>query len=314
MTLVLTGDPLEWSVESPTAVTIGVFDGVHLGHRAVMDRLVGRARRDGFAPVALTFDPHPLEFVAPERAPRLLTTVAQRVEILASCGIEVVGVLPFPEIRDLSPETFAVDLLGGRLSARYVAVGTDFRFGRDRAGDVEVLRSLGRAHGFEVEAVDLVARIDGEVVSSTRIRTDIAEGRVADAAVLLGRPVELRGVVVHGDARGRTIGFPTANIHVPERLAVPADGVYAAWCRLGGERADGRRLPAVVNIGVRPTFDGTRRIVEVHILDVDEDLYGAELAVEFVDRIRDEVRFASVDALVARLHEDVAAGRRLLGT
>lgn len=313
MTRVLTGDPLEWSVERPTAVTIGVFDGVHLGHRAVMDRLVDRARRDGLVPVALTFDPHPLEFVAPERAPKLLTTVTQRVELLASCGIEVVGVLPFPEIRDLSPETFAVDLLGGRLSARYVAVGTDFRFGRDRAGDVEVLRSLGRARGFEVEAVDLVARIDGEVVSSTRIRADIAEGRVAEAAVLLGRPVELRGVVVHGDARGRTIGFPTANIHVPERLAVPADGVYAAWCRLGGDRADGRRLPAVVNIGVRPTFDGTRRIVEVHILDTDEDLYGAELAVELVDRIRDEVRFPSVDALVARLHEDVAEGRRILG-
>lgn len=313
MTRVLTGDPLEWSVEAPTAVTIGVFDGVHLGHRAVMDRLVDRARAGGLVPAALTFDPHPLEFVAPERAPRLLTTVVQRVELLAACGIGIVGVLPFPEIRDLSPETFAVDLLGGRLAARYVAVGTDFRFGRDRAGDVDVLRALGRVHGFEVEAVDLVARIDGEVVSSTRIRSDIAEGRVADAAVLLGRPVELRGVVVHGDARGRTIGFPTANIHVPERLAVPADGVYAAWCRLGGVRADGRRLPAVVNIGVRPTFDGTRRIVEVHLLDVDEDLYGAELVVDLVDRIRDEVRFGSVDVLVARLHEDVAAGRKILG-
>ena len=205
------------------------------------------------------------------------------------------------------PETFAVDLLGGRVHARYVAVGTDFRFGHNRAGDVEILRTLGHRHGFEVEAVDLVARIDGEVVSSTRIRADIAAGNVVGAATLLGRHFEMRGVVVHGDARGRTIGFPTANIHVPERMAVPADGVYAVWCRF-----DGHRAPGVVNIGVRPTFAGTHRTVEVHLLDLDEDLYGVELAVEVVDRIRDELRFESVDALVAQLGEDVAEGRRIL--
>lgn len=307
MTRVLSGDPLEWQVDAPSAVTIGVFDGVHLGHRAVMDRLVDRARQEALLPVALTFDPHPLEFVAPERAPRLLTSVAQRIELLGACGVEVVGILPFPEIRDLAPETFAVDLLGGRVHARYVAVGTDFRFGHNRAGDVEILRTLGHRHGFEVEAVDLVARIDGEVVSSTRIRADIAAGNVVGAATLLGRHFEMRGVVVHGDARGRTIGFPTANIHVPERMAVPADGVYAVWCRFGGHRA-----PGVVNIGVRPTFAGTHRTVEVHLLDLDEDLYGVELAVEVVDRIRDELRFESVDALVAQLGEDVAEGRRIL--
>lgn len=307
MTRVLSGDPLEWQVDAPSAVTIGVFDGVHLGHRAVMDRLVDRARQQALLPVALTFDPHPLEFVAPERAPRLLTSVAQRIELLEACGVEVVGILPFPEIRDLAPETFAVDLLGGRVRARYVAVGTDFRFGRNRAGDVEILRTLGHRHGFEVEAVDLVARIDGEVVSSTRIRADIAAGNVGGASTLLGRHFEVRGVVVHGDARGRTIGFPTANIHVPERMAVPADGVYAVWCRFGG-----RRVPGVVNIGVRPTFAGTHRTVEVHLLDFDGDLYGVELAVEVVDRIRDELRFESVGALVAQLGEDVAEGRRLL--
>lgn len=308
MTRVLAGDPLEWTVEGPTALTIGVFDGLHLGHRAVMDRLVERARRDGLHPAALTFDPHPLEFVAPEHAPKLLTSVAQRIELLGECGIETVGILPFPEIRDLSPETFAVDLLGGRLHAGYVAVGTDFRFGHNRAGDVPLLRSLGRKEGFEVEAIDLVAKVDGEVVSSTRIRAALAEGDVKTAAALLGRNFEVRGGVVHGDARGVSIGFPTANIHVPDRMAIPADGVYAVWCRI-----DGRRLPAVVNIGIRPTFAGTHRTVEVHVLDVDEDMYGRELAVEVVERLRDEKRFDSVEALVAQLGSDVATARDVLG-
>lgn len=307
MTLLLTGDPLAWALGRPAAVAIGVFDGVHLGHRTVLAGLVRGARSRSLAPVALTFDPHPLEFLAPDRAPRLLTDIERRAELLGSCGMEVVGVLPFLQIRDLAPEAFAVEVLAGRLQARVVAVGADFRFGHDRTGDVDALRRLGDRLGFEVEAVELVGHHDGEIVSSSRIRALLGEGRVADAARLLGEPFQVRGPVVHGDGRGRGIGFPTANLHVPERMALPRDGVYAAWARL-----EGADHPSVVNIGVRPTFGQTHRVVEAHLLDLDLDLYGSLLSLGFVDRLRDERRFAGVDELVAQIARDVEAGRRLL--
>jgi riboflavin kinase / FMN adenylyltransferase len=308
MTRLLTGDPLAWALGRPSAVAIGVFDGVHLGHRTVLAELVRGARARSLVAVALTFDPHPLEFLAPDRAPRLLTDIERRAELLGECGIEVVGVLPFLQIRDLAPEAFAVEVLAGRLEARVVAVGADFRFGHERAGDVDALRLLGDRHGFEVEAVELVGHRDGEVVSSSRIRTLLGEGRVAHAARLLGEPFQVRGPVVHGDARGRGIGFPTANLHVPERMALPRDGVYAAWARL-----EGATHPSVVNIGVRPTFGQTHRVVEAHLLDVDLDLYGSVLSLGFVDRLRDEQRFSGVDELVTQIARDVEAGRRVLG-
>lgn len=304
MTVLLTGDPLGWEVDGPTAVTIGVFDGVHLGHRRVMRRIVASAREADLHPVALTFDPHPLEFVAPDRAPSLLSTVDDRAELLGECGVEVVGVLPFLQIRDMVPRVFAEEVLARRLQARRVAVGANFRFGRDRTGDVGALARLGEEHGFSVEVVDLYGERDGEVISSTRIRTLLEAGEVRHAAALLGRWFSVRGPVIHGDARGRAIGFPTANLHVPDRMAVPAHGVYVAWAAF-----DGEPHPAVVNVGVRPTFGVNTRTVEAHLLDFDGDLYGTELTVSFVERLRDERRFGSVDELVAQIGQDVADAR-----
>lgn len=307
MTVILTSDPLGWSVDGPTAVAIGVFDGVHLGHRAVLTRLVERARASGLVAVALTFDPHPLEFLAPDRAPDVLTTVGDRAELMGECGIEVVGVLPFLQIRDLAPVTFAVEVLANRLRAAVVAVGEDFRFGRGRVGDVDLLRRLGRERGFEVEGVDLIGEWEGRKVSSSLVRQLVTAGDVETAAELLGRHHGLVGTVIHGDARGRLIGFPTANIHIPERMAVPGNGVYA-----GRAEVDGSTWEAVINVGVRPTFAGADRTVEAHLLDFDRELYGRQLRVSFVTKLRDEQRFESVDALVAQIGRDVEAGRRRL--
>lgn len=294
---VLTGDPLAWRVDHPTALTIGVFDGVHLGHQRVMSTVVSRAERGGTTPTALTFDPHPLEFLAPERAPKLLTDIDQRIELLVGLGIEVVGVLPFPQIRDLPASVFAREVLAECLKARLVVVGGDFRFGKERSGDAALLAELGAQLGFEVETVEMVG--EGEVVSATRIRRYVAEGEVEAAARLLGRPFELRGRVIRGDGRGREMGFPTANLHIPERMAIPADGVYSAWAVV-----DDEAHPAMVNIGVRPTFGVSARTVEVHLIDYRGDLYGKMMRVRFVERLRDERRFPSIEALISQLRSD----------
>ncbi len=306
MTLVLEGDPLGWSTPGPSAISIGVFDGVHRGHRTVIERLLRRAERDNLVPTVLTFHPHPLAVVAPERAPRLLTTVEQRIELLGGLGVEVVGVLPFDRIRNTEPEIFARGVLAERLEARLVAVGTDFRFGHDRAGDVDTLRRVGEECGYEVATVELLNE-DDQPISSTRIRRLVAEGRVGEAADILGRPHEVRGRVVAGDGRGRTIGVPTANLEVDPDVALPGDGVYAAWAVVAGSVH-----PAVVNIGTRPTFDGEARIAEAHLLDFDGDLYGHPLALRFVSRLRGERRFDSVDELVAQIRADVNTAREVL--
>ncbi len=305
--VLLTGDPLGWDVGRETSVTIGVFDGVHLGHRSVMRRMVETARERDLLPVALTFDPHPLEFVDPDRAPHLLTTVSERAELLGECGVEILGVLPFLQIRDMAPRVFAEEVLAMRLHARQVAVGENFRFGRDRKGDTDTLRDLGVAYGFDVTIIDLFGSFDGEVVSSTRIRTLVEEGEVEHAADLLGRPFSLTGPVIHGDARGRSIGVPTANLHVPERMAVPAHGVYAARVRRGSSE-----YGAVVNVGVRPTFGTDTLTVEAHVLDFEDDIYGEELTVCFLRRLREERRFSGVEELTAQIARDVEAARMVL--
>lgn len=307
--MILTGDPLEWSVPDhvATAVAIGVFDGVHRGHRRVIEQVVTLAEQTGLTPTALTFDPHPIEVLDPERTPRLLSTIGQRIEALSTAGAEIVGVLPFRLIREMEPDVFAGEVLGARIKARLVAVGADFRFGRDRSGDLETLRSCGERQGYEVMAIDLVADHGSGPISSTRIRSALAEGAVADAALLLGHPYRLPGIVVEGDRRGRTIGFPTANIAVDERLAVPSDGVYSAWVAIGDDVH-----AAVVNIGIRPTFEGTERTIEAHVLEFAGDLYGRELEVRFVARLRGEQKFDSVDALVAQIGLDVAGARSSL--
>ncbi|HEY5650992.1 MAG TPA: bifunctional riboflavin kinase/FAD synthetase [Acidimicrobiia bacterium] len=305
---VLTGDPFMWEVQGVrSAVAIGVFDGVHLGHQQVLETLVKRAAEiDGIA-VALTFDPHPLEFVDPARAPKLLTSIDERAEVMEACGVGIMGVLPFVQIRDLEPGLFAAEILSYRLNAAWVAVGGNFRFGHNRSGDPELLARVGSELGFDVDVVSMFGDDEHDVFSSTRIRAELGHGRVAEAARLLGRRFSLAGPVVHGDARGRSIGFPTANLHIPERMAVPADGVYAVFAEVTG-----RRLPAVVNIGVRPTFGVNARAVEVHLLDFSADVYGEEVEVEFVERIRGEQRFESLDALTAQIARDVATARSLL--
>jgi riboflavin kinase/FMN adenylyltransferase len=285
-----------------------VYDGVHRGHQSVLTDLAARARSMGGASRAvLTFDQHPLTLVAPARAPRLLTTIEQRLEILESLGTDFVGVLPFEQIRAMHPAEFIHQVLLGSLGAQLIVVGTNFRFGRDRAGDVAVLVAEGTRHGFDVDAVELL-RGDGTTVSSSMIRSQLGEGDVEGTERALGRPFELRGRVVEGDARGHTIGFPTANLEFSEEMALPSRGVYAARVIVGGDS-----VPGVVNVGVRPTFGGDVLTVEVHLLGFNGDLYDQTLAVRFHRRLRDERQFGSVDDLVAQITRDVEAARRWLG-
>ncbi len=310
---VLRGDPLRWGPLRPrgSAITIGVFDGVHRGHRKVIEELTARAAAEQLDTVALTFDRHPLEVVAPEKVPRLLTSVEDRLGVFERLGVDVAGVLPFDEVRNMEAESFVEGVLVRALGARLVAVGTDFRFGHDRRGDTGLLERMGGQLGFEVDEVPLLSEGEGPM-SSTRIRAMLEAGDVATAGEALGRRFALAGVVVHGEGRGRSIGIPTANLELDDRLALPATGVYAAFADVGVNTHE-----AVVNIGFRPTFGGKRLTVEAHLLDVrsDLDLYGELLTLHFVDRIRPEHRFSGPEELVAQIHADIeAAHRRLLGS
>ena len=301
--------PGNWDVAGDgAAVALGVFDGVHVGHRHVLAMLARRAERLDVPPVVLTFDPHPLEVVAPEHAPALLTTLDHRIELFADAGVDLTAVLVFDEaVRDVSPTAFVADTLADDLGARLVVVGEDFRFGRDRTGHVGLLAELGQAHGFEIDVVPLVG--GDRPWSSTRIRQMIAAGDVAAARAALGRPHEVWGIVVEGDRRGSGIGFPTANLETHPRAALPANGVYAVT--VGHEAAEA--MPGVANVGVRPTFGGDERpVVEAHVLGGDHDLYGDEIRVRFVDRIRDERRFDGIEALKTQIAHDVEAARKLL--
>lgn len=302
---VLNGDPQSWPEPAGpgAAVTIGNYDGVHLGHQTVLADLAERAVALGGIPRAvLTFDPHPLAVMAPERAPRLLMTIEQRLEILEYLGVDLVGVLPFELVRMMTPERFVCDVLARGLGARVVAVGSNFRFGHDRAGDVASLRAGGAAFGFDVDVVPL---LEGNgPVSSSGIRAMITSGAVDDARQALGRAFELRGTVVGGDRRGRSIGFPTANVVPPSGMAIPARGVYTTRVRVGAHL-----FPAVVNIGVRPTFDGDQELVEAHLLDFEDELYGQEIGILFERRLRAEKKFSGIDELVAQIERDVLATR-----
>ncbi len=290
-----------------SAVALGNFDGVHLGHQELVRRLRAAAAPAGLSAVALTFDPHPLSVLAPARAPVPLTTLDERARLLRSCGLDAVVALPFTDELSRCPaEEFARRYLAEWLRARRVAVGQGFRFGRGRAGDAELLGRLGTALGFEVLVVPPVLE-DGQPVSSTRVREALGRGAVEVAAGLLGRPHRLRGRVIEGARRGRGLGFPTANLAPPE-VALPADGVYAGWALLEGDRH-----AAVVNVGRRPTFDHGELRLEAHLLDWQGDLYGRELALDFVARLRGERRFDGPAALVAQIGHDADRARQLLG-
>jgi riboflavin kinase / FMN adenylyltransferase len=303
-------------VTGPCVVAIGVFDGVHVGHRAILARAAGAAAERGVRTVALTFDRHPLSVVRPELAPPLLQPLRARVAALEAAGADEVVVLEFDEaLSRLTPAEFAERVLAGRLAAVHVVVGANFRFGHRAAGDVDTLAELGAGLGFTVDGVPLLSD-EADVVSSTRIREAVAAGDVAGAADALGRPFELEGEVVHGEGRGRTIGVPTANVAVDDGMLVPAGGVYAVRARVvaatDGTPVDEPPAPAVVNVGTRPTFDGVDVSVEAHLLDADRDLYGTTLALSFVARLRDEQRFDGIDALVARIHADIEEARSVL--
>lgn len=289
-------------------VTIGVFDGVHRGHRSLVGLARARADAEGLPLVAITFDPHPMAVVGPRVAPPTLASLALRQELLLEAGADVVDVLHFtPEVAAMSPEGFVHRVLVDRLHVREIVVGADFRFGHRAAGSFATLEHEGARHGFRALAAPLVG--DGEHRwSSTRVRELISAGDVAGAADVLGRHYCLEGVVVHGDHRGRELGYPTANLAWSGDPAVPADGVYAGWLVAGGER-----MPAAVSVGTNPQFDGRERRVEAYAIDrTGLDLYDQDARISFTDRIRGQERFADVDGLVARMAVDVDAARQLL--
>jgi riboflavin kinase / FMN adenylyltransferase len=304
--------PQTWG---PSVVTIGVFDGVHLGHQRIV-ATAGQAARDlGLPLVVVTFDPHPAEVIRPGTHPALLCSLRRRAELLGALGADAVCVLEFTlEFSRLGPDEFVRTVLADRLHTRRVVVGENFRFGHRAAGDLALLAELGEKHDFRAEGVPLLAP-DGVTMSSSAIRERVAAGDVASAAAGLGRPHRVEGVVVRGEQRGRALGFPTANLETPPHTATPADGVYAGWlARLGADGAEAERWPAAISVGTNPTFDGRRRIVEAYALDRDDlDLYGAHAAVDFAARLRGMVRFDSVDELIAQMRLDVAEARALLG-
>lgn len=294
-----------------SAVTIGTFDGVHVGHRALITRTVEQASRLGVEAAALTWDRHPNQTLRPQRVPPLLTTPERKIELLRSSGVAFVAVLPFDEkLSHWPPERFVEDVLVARLHARAVVVGLGWRFGHKAAGDVALLSRLGREKGFEVEELPLIEVQDGSV-SSSRARDAVASGGVALARLLLGRPFEYEGIVVRGDDRGAALGFPTANVAVDASLAHPPRGVYACTATV-----DDLLYTAAVNVGVNPTFGGvegaTPLRIEAYLLDFDGDLYGRRLRIAFLERLRDEERFAGPDELVAQITQDVEATRKLV--
>lgn len=296
-----------------TAVTIGAYDGVHLGHRAVIATVKRLAADRELESAVVTFDRHPASVVRPESAPRLLTDLDQKLELLEETGVDYALVVKFDEARSHeSAEDFIEEVLVGCLNAKLVVVGADFHFGHQRRGNVPLLEQMGRKLGFDVLGFSLVgpkgepAR-DEEQVSSTAIRRALVAGDLVTANALLGRPYEVRGIVERGDQRGRDLGFPTANLAVPDDILLPADGIYAGWY----ERPSGEEQPAAIALGRRPQFYEAQpfRLLEAHLLDWDGDLYGETAKVRFVEHLRDERKFESVDELRAQMQRDCDEAR-----
>ena len=304
-----------------TSVALGVFDGLHRGHRSLVDRAVAHGRSLGASPVLVTFDPHPVEVVRPGTHPSVLTPLERRAELAGQFGVDAVFALPFDrEMASWEPGEFVTRVLVRGLDARAVTVGRNFTFGRRAAGTSETMRELCTARGITCEVVDLLES-GGETVSSTRIRRLLAEADVAAAAEVLGRPHRVSGYVVHGAGRGgRDLGYPTANLDLADHIAVPADGVYAGWFTvlddgpIDGSIVAGRRYPCAISVGTNPTFGDSARSVEAFVLDESADLYGRLAAVDFVDHVRDMEKFASVDDLLVAMERDVTTTRTVLGT
>lgn len=294
----------------PAAITIGKFDGVHRGHRALIDRTKAIATQLECHSVVVTFDRHPMELFAPDRAPKAITSLAHRLRLLEQTGIDAVVVLPFTRaMSELDPDTFIDELLIAALGMRALVIGDDFRFGHRGAGTVETLSRRASVGEFTLDVIPEVADNDAARASSSLIRSLLHDGRVAAAAEVLGRYHSVRGTVVHGAKRGRELGFPTANLS-PRDIEgfIPADGVYAAWLLV-----DDRTYPAAVSVGNNPTFAGVpQQQVEAYVLDETLDLYGKLVTIEFVERVRPMVEFPSTTELIAGMHDDVARVRELL--
>ncbi|WEH36176.1 bifunctional riboflavin kinase/FAD synthetase [Streptomyces sp. AM 4-1-1] len=301
--------PQDWG---RSVVTIGSYDGVHRGHQLIIGRAVERARELGLPSVVVTFDPHPSEVVRPGSHPPLLAPHHRRAELMAELGVDAVLILPFTtEFSKLAPADFIAKVLVDKLHARLVIEGPNFRFGHRAAGNVQLLTELGPAHDYSVEVIDLYVSGEaggGEPFSSTLTRRLTAEGDVAGAAEILGRPHRVEGVVVHGARRGRELGFPTANVQTLPHTAIPADGVYAGWLHV-----DGEAMPAAISVGMNPQFDGKNRTVEAYAIDrVGLDLYGLHVAVDFLAYVRGQEKFDSIDALLVAMAADVKRASELV--
>ncbi|MBA7569556.1 MAG: bifunctional riboflavin kinase/FAD synthetase [Dehalococcoidia bacterium] len=298
----------EFSPKKDMLLTIGVFDGVHLGHRHLIARLAGLAQKSGLSSGVITFRRHPREVLAPRTSLPFLTDIERRIELLRNEGVEAVIPLSFTtELAKLSPKEF-LELLKKHLRMRGLVIGPDFALGKNREGDTDALRQLGAEMDFNVTVVPPLT-VNGEVVSSTAIRKALAEGDMKRAQKLMGRPFRLHGRVVRGDRRGVELGFPTANLDTEAEQALPADGVYTSRAYI-----DAQAYPAMTNIGINPTFGGDRRLVEVYIMDYESDLYGRELAVDIIERLRGEIKFDNPEELKKQIAEDVKRGKAILET
>lgn len=300
--------PQDWG---RSVVTIGSYDGVHRGHQLIIGRAVERARELGIPSVVVTFDPHPSEVVRPGSHPPLLAPHHRRAELMTELGVDAVLILPFTtEFSKLSPADFVAKVLVDRLHAHTVIEGPNFRFGHRAAGNVALLTELGATYDYTVEVIDLFVSGEaggGQPFSSTLTRGLVAEGDVAGAAEILGRPHRVEGIVVRGAQRGRELGFPTANVETLPHTAIPADGVYAGWLEVAGES-----MPAAISVGTNPQFDGTERTVEAYAIDrVDLDLYGLHVAVEFLAYVRGMLKFDSIDDLLVAMAADVKRSSEL---
>ncbi|MEV5571530.1 bifunctional riboflavin kinase/FAD synthetase [Spirillospora sp. NPDC052269] len=301
-----------------SVVTVGVFDGVHRGHARIVRAVVDRARERGLRSVVVAFEPHPDEITTPGPHPPMLTTARRRAELLEELGADAVLVIPFTPEQSREPaDEFVRRVLVDALHAEHVIVGADFRFGHGARGDLRLLTELGDKYDFTAEGIPLVADsgAGADTITSTRVRADLDAGDVEAAARALGRPHRVEGVVVRGHQRGRALGFPTANLETPAHSAIPRDGVYAGWLIADTDRFPAFRWPAAISIGTNPTFEGAERTVEAYALDRDDlDLYGEHMAVDFLARIRDTLKFDSIEDLIEEMHRDVARARDLTST
>lgn len=299
----------------PTVVTLGNFDGVHRGHKAVLQAVLQLASERDAQTVAVTFDPHPVAVLHPERAPAPVTSLEHRLDLIEHVGLDAVLVQEFTrELAQMSPEDYARTVFVDALHACAVVVGEDTRFGHKNSGDATTLRELGARYGFEVLTVADLG--EGQRWSSSLVRQRLGDGDVAGAAAVLGRPHRVMGTVVHGDHRGRELGYPTANLTQDAEGMIPADGVYAGWLtRIALDDDQERVLPAAISVGTNPTFEGTQRRVEAYVLDrTDLDLYGEQVAVEFVERLRPTLKFDSVEELLTVMADDVQRCREVLSS